>query len=250
FLTYYALAVLAILPGTFLFRLLLQPVFLWRAWRCVVDVNLSAWLAQLLGLQSADHVICWNNLLVGGVFSMVLRSFEWTFIIKEPIRKYELTMDQNPPIEKRFSISSVLLDAFDLLGNLRGIGWSWSPKSLFRWSTPPPPESIPSIFVSLLFNITAFDAAQYLIQLICPTVSSNPSAGSLFDPNLSFFPRYAWAAFASICAGMWMCSLVGSAFRIAALIGRIVFRQHAEHWPPVSQPLWLSTSLHEFWSFR
>jgi len=64
FLTYYALAVLAILPNTFLFRLLLQPVFLWQAWRCVTDVDFSAWLAQSLGLQSADRVIFWNYLFV------------------------------------------------------------------------------------------------------------------------------------------------------------------------------------------
>jgi len=60
FLTYYALAVLAILPNTFLFRLLLQPVFLWQAWRCVTNVDFSAWLAQSLGLQSADRIIFWN----------------------------------------------------------------------------------------------------------------------------------------------------------------------------------------------
>ena len=60
FLTYYALAVLAILPKTFLLRLLLQPVFLWQAWMCVANVDFSAWLAQSLGLQNADRVIFWN----------------------------------------------------------------------------------------------------------------------------------------------------------------------------------------------
>ncbi|KAH8993661.1 hypothetical protein EDB83DRAFT_2478091 [Lactarius deliciosus] len=254
FLTYYALAVLAILPNTFPFRLLLQPVFLWQARRCVLVVDLSAWFAQLLGLQSADRagdrVIILNYQFVAIVFLLVLRSFEWTFIIKEPLRKYELTMNQNTPTEKRLSISSVLLDAFDLCCNMRGIGWSWSPKSLSQWSMAPHSESISSVFASFLFYITTFDTAQYLIQLVCHNVSGNPGGGSIFDPNLSFFPRNAWAAFASICGGVWVYSLIATAYCVVALIGRVVFRHPASHWPPISHNPLLSTSIHEFWSSR
>ncbi|KAI9443929.1 hypothetical protein H4582DRAFT_1917860 [Lactarius indigo] len=253
-LTYYVLAVLAILPKTFPFRLLLQPVFLWQTWRCVSDVDLSAWLAQFLGLQSAgragDRIIVLNYQFVAILFLLVLRSFEWTFIIKEPLRKYELTMGQNTPIEKRLSFSSVLLDAFDLCCNMRGIGWSWSPKSLSRWSTAPRSESLPSLFASFVFYITAFDTAQYLIQLVCYNISGNPSEGSIFDPNLNFFPRNAWAAFASICGGVWVYSLIGTTYCIVALIARVVLRQPASHWPPLSHSPWRSTSIHEFWSSR
>ncbi len=60
-LSYYALGVLAILPNTFLIRLLLQPVFVWQAWRCVEDVDFAAWLAQLLGLESTDRINFWNS---------------------------------------------------------------------------------------------------------------------------------------------------------------------------------------------
>src|ERR1700733_14644116 len=45
-LSFYALAVLSILPNTFPIRLLLQPLLVWQAWRCVADVDFSAWLAQ------------------------------------------------------------------------------------------------------------------------------------------------------------------------------------------------------------
>lgn len=45
-LGFYAMAMLAILPNTFLFRLLLQPVLAWQAWRCAADVDFSSWLAQ------------------------------------------------------------------------------------------------------------------------------------------------------------------------------------------------------------
>ena len=185
------------------------------------------------------------------VLVMVLRSFEWTFIIREPIWRYKFTMDQNDPraSKRRFSISSVLIDAFELTCNLRGIGWSWSQKSSPRQSTALPSESIPSVFATFLLNFTMYDASQYLIQLVCPAINSI-SGGSFFDPNLSFFPRNTLAAFAGICGGIWTYLLVEVLYGIGVLVGRVVLRQPAPNWPPVSHRPWLSTSLHEYWSFR
>ncbi|KAH9058049.1 hypothetical protein EDB87DRAFT_1564481 [Lactarius vividus] len=242
-LTYYALGMLAILPNTFLFRLLLQPVFLWQAWWCAINIDFSAWLAQSLGLQNSDSVRLWNFPFVMGMFCMALRSFEWTFIIKEPIRKYDLTMDRDP-----LSMSSVLLDGLDLFFNLRGFGWSWSSQPIPQWKSAPP--SIPSLFASFLFRVIIFDASRYFIQLVCPAVSSNPGGGSILDPNLSLVPRIASAAFAAICGGVWTYLLTDTLYHVTALIGRVVCRQPASHWPPISHSPWLSTSLHEFWSSR
>ena len=182
---------------------------------------------------------------------MVLRSFEWAFIIREPIRRYKSTMDQDEPgaSKNRLSISSVLIDAFELVCNLRGIGWSWSPKSSPQRSTVLPSESIPSVFARLLLNLTMYDAAQYLMQRACPAIH-NTSAGSFFDPNLTFFSRHASAAFAGICGGLWAYLLVETLYGIGTLVGRVVFRQPASSWPPVSHGPWLSTSLHEYWSVR
>jgi hypothetical protein len=181
---------------------------------------------------------------------MVLRSFEWTFIIKEPIRRHKLTIDQDDAkaFKKRSSISRVSLDAFDLFFNLRGIGWSWSPKSTPRRSTAP--ESIPSVIAALLLHVTVYDTAQYLMQRVCPTINNPTGGGSFFDPNLSFFPRNALAAFAGICGGVWTCSLVEMLYRFATLVGRVLFRQPASNWPPVSHRPWLSTSVNEYWSVR
>ncbi|KAI9435053.1 hypothetical protein H4582DRAFT_1972488 [Lactarius indigo] len=211
-LTYYALGVLAILPNTFLFRLLLQPVVLWQAWRCVTNVDFSAWLAQSLGLQNSDGTKFWNSAFMTGMFCVMLRSFEWVFIIKEPIRKYELTVDGGASTVKKkpLSISSPLP----------------------QWTNAPP--SIPSLFASLF----------------PPAIISGPSGGSIFNPNLSLLPRISAAAFASVCGGVWTYSLLETLYHIAALIGRVVCRQPGSHWPPVSHRPWLSTSLHEFWSYR
>ena len=185
------------------------------------------------------------------VFVMVLRSFDWAFIIKEPIKRYHSTKDEDEttPSKRRLSFSSVLIDAFELICNLRGIGWSWSPKSSSQQSTALHSESIPSVFATFLLNITIYDASQYLIQLICPAINNN-STGSLFDPNLSLFSRHASAAFAGICGGIWTYLLVEVLYSIATLVGRVVFRQPASNWSPVSHRPWLSTSLHEYWSVR
>ena len=181
---------------------------------------------------------------------MVMRSFEWVFIIKEPIRRYKPTIDQNDPKapQKRSSISSVNLDAFDLFFNLRGLGWSWSPKSFPRRSTAP--KSIPSVVATLLFNITVFDSTHYLMQRAFPNINNPTSGGSFFDPNISFFPRNAMAAFAGVCGGVWTYSLVETLYHIATLVGRLLFRQPASDWPPVSDRPWLSTSINEYWSVR
>ncbi|KAI9435083.1 hypothetical protein H4582DRAFT_1972753 [Lactarius indigo] len=210
-LTYYALAVLTILPNTFVFRLLLQPVFLWQVWGCVTKVDISAWLAHSVGLQNSDSTKLWNFPYMMGLFCLALRSFEWTFIVKEPLRKYELTTDQGAPTEskKPLSISSALLDGLDLFFNQRGLG-----------------------------------------MLASPVVSSTPSGGSTFDPNRSLIPRIALAAFAGICGGVWMHLLIDTLYHMAALVGRLVFRQPASYWPPLSDRPWVATSLHDFWSFR
>jgi len=59
-LSYYAQAVLAILPNTFIFRLLLLPFILWQAWRCAVGLDFGAFLAQLPGYKGADRFVFLN----------------------------------------------------------------------------------------------------------------------------------------------------------------------------------------------
>ncbi len=66
FLSYGALAVLAILPNTFILKLSILPFIVWQAWSCAVGLNLSVALAGWLGLQSADRLNLWNVALVVG----------------------------------------------------------------------------------------------------------------------------------------------------------------------------------------
>ena len=48
-LGYYAQAVLAVLPSTFIFKLVLLPFILWQAWNCTVRNDYAVFFAQSLG---------------------------------------------------------------------------------------------------------------------------------------------------------------------------------------------------------
>ena len=58
--SYYAMAVLVILPRTYILRLSLLPFVLWQAWRCAVGLNFSAGMALYLGIEDAEQLNHWN----------------------------------------------------------------------------------------------------------------------------------------------------------------------------------------------
>jgi hypothetical protein len=183
-----------------------------------------------------------------GVIDIALRSVAWTFT-KRPFRRY------NPPpegqhaalVERPLSVLNVLLDALDLICNKRGIGWSWSHKPFPKANTRS--TSIPVILAKLLIKLVALDASHYLMQHLLPSVDG-PAGDTIFDPALSMVPRCAWAAFSTVCGAVAVYTFIDASYHIATLIGRILLRQSAWQWPPISNRPWLSTSITEFWSFR
>jgi hypothetical protein len=179
---------------------------------------------------------------------VVLRSLAWT-IAKKPLRRYNPPVEGQyaTPIERPLTIPNVLLDALDLMFNMRGIGWSWSLKPFPKtttWST-----SIPTTLAELLLKFVAFDISHYLMQRIRPSVN-DPAGGTIFDSTLSMVPRFAWAAFCTACGAMMVYTIIDMFYLTSALIGRILLRQPAWRWPPFFERPWASTSLTDFWSFR
>jgi hypothetical protein len=70
FLGFYAQAVLAILPNTFILKLSLLPFILWKAWSCIVRLNLSMGLATWLGFENdAKWLMSWDFIFVVGAIS-------------------------------------------------------------------------------------------------------------------------------------------------------------------------------------
>jgi hypothetical protein len=55
-LSFYALAVLTLLPRTYVIKLALIPFIVWKSWNCAVGLNYSTSVAQFLGLESADRI--------------------------------------------------------------------------------------------------------------------------------------------------------------------------------------------------
>ncbi|KAH9997355.1 hypothetical protein BJV77DRAFT_1059170 [Russula vinacea] len=232
---HYVLAVLAILPRTFVLKLVLLPIVVWQAWKCAVGLDFAAGMANSMGVEGS-RLRHFNFLYVVGVFTMVLRSLAWTFA-KKPLRRYDLPAKDHAvtPVERPLSIPNVLLDALDLICNLRGIGWSWSPKP-FTIARVRPPPTIPTILGKLLLKLVAFDVAHYLVQHFRPSVNRGPALRL--------------GAFFTLCGGMVVYTTVDALYHLATLIGRILLRQPAWRWPPLSDRPWTATSITEFWSFR
>ena len=180
---------------------------------------------------------------------VAMKSIEWTFT-KRPLRRYELPEGRSSPVERPLSVSNVLIDAFDLLCNQQGIGWSWSPNPFLRETTPrSPPPRIASIWANTLLKIMVADVSQYIMQTICPS-TDKPGGGSIFDPTLPLLPRMRLGAFTAIFGGVWLYALMDSLYHIGMLIGRHLLRQPASYWPPLFRRPWMATSIRDFWSDR
>jgi len=80
----YLLAVLAILPHTYVLRLALVPVVLWQAWYCAVGLDLSAALAKSLGRDSVGRLNHWNYGYVvrDSVFFQITSFFHTFFLFR------------------------------------------------------------------------------------------------------------------------------------------------------------------------
>ena len=178
---------------------------------------------------------------------VALKSFEWTFLIKEPIRRYEMPKEGEPPRERPQTVTNTFFDAADLLFNLRGLGWSWSSEPFPH--NPDPPPSIPRQFFYLLVKVTAFDVAHYLVQLIRPSASCL-EGDTIFDETLSLVPRLFTMTCISFCGMIVIYSSVEVIYQVCALFGQIVLGQSAAQWPRVANRPWMSTSVTEFWGKR
>jgi hypothetical protein len=177
---------------------------------------------------------------------MALRSVAWTFA-KKQLRRYNPPVEGQhaTPIERPLSIPNLLLDAFDLTWNKRGIGWSWSHKPFPKTSTRS--TFIPVILAKLLVKLVALGVSHYLMHHF---LLDGPAGDTIFDPTLSMVPRCAWAAFSTVCGAVMVYITLDMIYDIAMLIGRILLRQSAWQWPPLFDHPWMSTSITEFWSFR
>ena len=265
-LSYYAHAVMAMLPGTFWFRATLLPFTLWLAWSRAATLDLAQCLANVLGvadpLRFAYMNFAWvvsnSSFRVGCVLrsddalqlamcAVALKSFEWTLIIKDPIRRYETPVAGQPLKVRPLTVTNIFFDASDLLFNHRGLGWSWSSEPFPR--NPDPPSSISRQFLDLLLKVTAFDAALHVVQLVRPSLS-RLEGDTIFDETIDLVPRLLLVSCISLCGMIVIYSSVEVMYQVCALFGQIVLGQSAAQWPRIADRPWMSTSVTEFWGKR
>jgi flagellar biosynthesis protein FliQ len=177
---------------------------------------------------------------------MASRSFEWTFLIKKPLRKYEWPEGQDTPVERPFSVANVLLNAFDLFFNQRGFAWSWSSCPCPRNNTPQ--VLITSVWIKTLSTFMVIDISHHVLYLISPSIDQ--AGSSFFGATLPFVPRTISVILATFVGGLYIYAKMEILYQAATLIGRILLRQPASYWPPFFRQPWKATSIRDFWSVR
>ncbi|KAI6028994.1 membrane bound O-acyl transferase family-domain-containing protein [Pisolithus marmoratus] len=141
FFTYYAMAVLVQLPRTKLYRIALLPLVLWLALRAGVSLDFSGkqpsygFLNKGLALISRLAVEIQSSMC-----NLAMSATAWT-LVDQPYVKIDYdnagssnkiadTANSEPTTTSSNNIHSAKLNASDLCYNLRGIGWSWSKRSV------------------------------------------------------------------------------------------------------------------------
>ena len=212
-LCYYAHAVLAMLPGTYWFRVALLPLTEWLVWNAAVTFDFSKYLAGTLGLENplrisfldmvfdvSVHPRALISLTDGkaqlALWAIGLRCIEWTLLINKPLRRYEMPIEKKSREERPLTVSNVLVDAIDLLFNFRGLGWAWSSEPFYV--DPNPPRSIPHQFFKLFVKIASLDAAHYVVQLVRPT-AYRPEGDTIYDYTLDPLPHFLQVLAISVC---------------------------------------------------
>lgn len=143
------------------------------------------------------------------------------------------------------------LDACELLGSMRGVGWDYGTGTDIYI----PPETRPlektaflkSTLWSTLIHFLLLDAIDTGFKLV-PGVSS-PSGGSIFRPELSPVPRALVSTALHFATGVAFIGGFTMVYGILTLIC-VSFGQPPSAWPPVMEKPWATTSLHDFWGRR
>ena len=150
------------------------------------------------------------------------------------------------------SIPLALWNAWDLVLNLRGIGWNWSQGI----PIPRPSVAVRSRVRFLLFSCIravvfalAFDAFTEAIRTFFPNTS--PLNGdTIFNQSLVSIPRHL-RAFEIAYLTVWLAYFgMEWVYNLLAIICVIIFYQHPSQWPPLFDKPWSSTSLSDLWGRR
>ncbi|KAI0095139.1 hypothetical protein BDY19DRAFT_879813 [Irpex rosettiformis] len=233
YLCYYLMAVLTVQSNTLQYKLALLPVGLVLAFRAATKYDMAAGNPDQK-FQNFGHCL--------GMTTVTMRIVIWTFLTK--------------PLQRTKPSGSVYRDALNLMCNSRGVGWNWGMKpSHFPIETRPTYSKRAFLYATVLRLIKIiflYDAFNYTVRACAPSGVGTPSGGSIFDPTLPPFQRYALSSFIAVtyCAVFYYA--IEMAYYFATVVGLLIpgLDQQPSDWPTLSQSPWLSTSLADYWGRR
>ncbi|KAH7926245.1 hypothetical protein BV22DRAFT_1009446 [Leucogyrophana mollusca] len=236
---YFATAVLVLIPRTRWIRLALWPITLLLAFRAALSTDFS---------MNDPRQAFWNIDLLA-MFCVATRSLEWT-LPKQPLRRRHPSGEKSKTASHR---SLVLLNALDLMINLRGHDWDWS-DGLYV-----PPETRPATsrtrfvlttVVSGVVHALTCGALQTAVQTFSPSGFGSLNGGTIFDLSLSLPARYFRSSIIATMTAFGVYNVLQCGYELTTIAGIILLRQEYDQWPRAFEAPWTSTSLREFWGKR
>ena len=188
------------------------------------------------------------------MLSVAMRAIEWS-LRSQPLKRItpkqsKETVDEADEIP---NLKRAAYDAVDLMFNLRGCGWNWS-KGLYIPPRNDTSKSRASIIVNSLFSAIQHallsDVVLYVIQWFSPSTFGSPAGGTIFDPSLPPYLRYARSSFISSLACFNVYLAIQAHYQLFCCVGILVFGQHPSQWPPLFDEPWFSSSLTDLWAKR
>lgn len=194
------------------------------------------------GQQDYSHK---NGILFAGVTWMVTRTIIWT-LARQPYKRDNVSATEST------SIPMACWNVWDLLLNVRGIGWNWSQGIPIRRLS----LQLQSRPRFLLFAITRFAFFWAMFDISMEALRAQFSAPSLrdmhtiFDHSLPPIPRYI-RTLQTVYLVLWVTYFgVEGVYQLYSAIFVVLFWQSPSQWPPLFDKPWSSTSLSDLWGRR
>ncbi|KAF8841623.1 hypothetical protein BDN67DRAFT_949207 [Paxillus ammoniavirescens] len=243
------MGVLVQLRGTLVYRVALMPISLWLAWHASASIDFSGG-DPTRAQQNAAFAV--SSLML----SVATRACAWA-IAQEPYQRTDERLSSQPSQghhdeASSSTISTALWNAWDLLLNVRGVGWNWSRGLTF----PQPAFDTRSRTAFVLLSAVRFavyalacSACLQAIRMFSPDFNSS-AGGSIYDPSL---PPILQVLRCLTISALTICMLhfgIEWVYQLQAVIFVTLFQQRPSQWPPLFDSPWLSTSLGDLWGRR
>ncbi|KAG2151595.1 uncharacterized protein EDB93DRAFT_1083287 [Suillus bovinus] len=257
YLSYFVMGVLVQRKRTAIIRFALLPITLLCAYRAGSSPDLSFGIPNYRFLDQG---------LVCAMFVFAMRSTTWAFA-KKPYKRIALqpkkrfdgdsmsggTSNQSTNDDDDGTLFTAIWNAWDLLFNLRGIGWNWSegssiPKS--NLGTKSTLEFLLITFAKLVFYVLATDVTSGAARYLSPGTSGSTEGGTIFDASLTPLSRYTRSTIITVLFGSTIYLTVESFYHIYTIQSILLFRQTPSQWPPLFDNPLISTSLTSLWGRR